>query len=368
MTQESTHLANVMDVTNQKKVRCDAAAKQVLSNKDILAIILREVVREFRNCDKDFIKRECLKDGVRVDETPPDGDDATDSIVGLNTDDVMLLEGRRGFDLLFEVLVPKANGKRPGKKKRQGDQNAAASGTEAASSSDEPEKAILIVNLEIQQNTSPNYPLVKRMIYYICRVVVKQKLLVKNFTYSKMRKVYSIWICPSPRNETENSFETLKFGSKGKGRKKFIKKKDYDLMEAIVIQVPNDVTEDDEPIIKMLSTLFSLKKSVAERKKILENEFGVAMTKNLGEGIDTMCNMGQALFEEGKAEGRAEGKAEGRAEGKEEGIVKGLLRAIVSIVKHYGVTTEQAMADLGIPENMREEYKEMLEKDGVVLT
>jgi hypothetical protein len=72
MTQESTHLANVMDVTNQKKVRCDAAAKQVLSNKDILAIILREVVREFRNCDKDFIKRECLKDGVRVDETPPD--------------------------------------------------------------------------------------------------------------------------------------------------------------------------------------------------------------------------------------------------------------------------------------------------------
>ena len=92
------------------------------------------------------------------------------------------------------------------------------------------------------------------------------------------------------------------------------------------------------------------------------------MTKNLGEGIDTMCNMGQALFEEGKAEGRAEGKAEGRAEGKEEGIVKGLLRAIVSIVKHYGVTTEQAMADLGIPENMREEYKEMLEKDGVVLT
>ena len=56
MTQESTHLANVMDVTNQKKVRCDAAAKQVLSNKDILAIILREVVPEFKNCDKDFIK------------------------------------------------------------------------------------------------------------------------------------------------------------------------------------------------------------------------------------------------------------------------------------------------------------------------
>ena len=73
-----------------------------------------------------------------------------------------------------------------------------------------------------------------------------------------------------------------------------------------------------------------------------------------------MCNMGQALFEEGKAEGKEEGR--------EEGIVKGLLRAIVSIVKHYGVTTEQAMADLGIPENECEEYKEMLEKEMPALT
>ena len=101
-----------------------------------------------------------------------------------------------------------------------------------------------------------------------------------------------------------------------------------------------------------------------------------------------MCNIGEALFKEGEAKGKAKGKAEGKAEGikigvkkgkaegieigvkkgEKKGIVKGLLRAIVSIVKHYGVTTEQAMADLGIPENMREEYKEMLEKDGVVLT
>ena len=192
MTQESTHIANVIDVADKqdKQVRCDAAAKQVLSNKDILAIILREVVPEFRNCDKDFIKRECLKDGVRVDKTPPDGDDAAECIVGLNTDDVMLLEGRRSFDLLFEVLVPEANVKRPGRKKRQGAQNAAASGTEDASSSDEPEKVVLMVNLEIQQNTSPDYPLIKRIFYYMCRVVVKQKLLVENFSYRKLRKVH----------------------------------------------------------------------------------------------------------------------------------------------------------------------------------
>ena len=71
-----------------------------------------------------------------------------------------------------------------------------------------------------------------------------------------------------------------------------------------------------------------------------------------------MCNMGEAWFKEGKAKG----KAEGIKIGEKKGIVKGLLRAIISNVKHYGVTTEQAMANLGIPENERGEYREMLEK------
>ena len=91
-----------------------------------------------------------------------------------------------------------------------------------------------------------------------------------------------------------------------------------------------------------------------------------------------MCNIGEALFKEGEAKGKAKGKAEGikigvkkgKAEGIEigvkkgekKGIVKGLLRAIVSIVKHYGVTNEQAMANLGIPENEYEKYNKLLEK------
>ena len=81
-----------------------------------------------------------------------------------------------------------------------------------------------------------------------------------------------------------------------------------------------------------------------------------------------MCNMGQALFEEGKAEGKAEGKIEGKAEGIEEGIKTTRLGDIVSLCKKLGCTIEYAMSLLSIPENMREEYKEMLEKEGLVLT
>ena len=76
-----------------------------------------------------------------------------------------------------------------------------------------------------------------------------------------------------------------------------------------------------------------------------------------------MCNMGQALFEEGKIEGKIEGKAEGI----EEGIKTTRLGDIVSLCKKLGCTIEYAMSLLSIPENMREEYKEMLEKEGLAL-
>ena len=73
-----------------------------------------------------------------------------------------------------------------------------------------------------------------------------------------------------------------------------------------------------------------------------------------------MCNLGQAWFEEGKAEGKEEGK--------EEGIKKTQLGNIVSLCKKLGCTIEYAMSLLSIPENMREEYKEMLEKKMPALT
>ena len=93
-----------------------------------------------------------------------------------------------------------------------------------------------------------------------------------------------------------------------------------------------------------------------------------------------MCNMGEAWFKEGKAKGKAEGikigekigkkigKKIGEKIGEKKGIVKCLLRAIISNVKHYGVTTEQAMANLGIPENEYDKYNKLLEKEGLALT
>ncbi len=69
--------------------------------------------------------------------------------------------------------------------------------------------------------------------------------------------------------------------------------------------------------------------------------------------MNKMCNLGQALFDEGYRKGYRKGF--------KKGFVKTLLRVIRSNVKNYNVTEEQAMTNLGIPDNEREEYKEMLE-------
>ena len=89
-----------------------------------------------------------------------------------------------------------------------------------------------------------------------------------------------------------------------------------------------------------------------------------------------MCNMGQALLDEGieigEAKGikigEAKGKAEGKAEGKIEGIKIARLGSVKNARKELGCTWERAMAVVGIPENEYAEYKEMLNNEGQALT
>ncbi|MBQ3683487.1 MAG: hypothetical protein II922_10525 [Succinimonas sp.] len=302
MTQVSTDIARNLS-TAQKQARYDKAAKLLLSNKDVLANILKECVSEFQEFDRKFIRDKCLLDGVSVDkysvdwDAPDDGSVGAESIIGLNTEDNTILEGKRNFDLLFEAQVPVTENNRRCRKKAKGHQNAAASGNEnSASSSDEPEKIVLMFNLEIQQDTSPDYPLINRAIFYICRMIGRQQRMIKDFDYSKMRKVYSIWICPNPKNETSNRifryrfqpYQALKEALKNNKTyvdesdelmKTLLEENQHDLMEIIFIYVANNQLDSPTPVIKMLGNLFSRQKTVDERKKILENEFGISMTK-----------------------------------------------------------------------------------------
>lgn len=69
-----------------------------------------------------------------------------------------------------------------------------------------------------------------------------------------------------------------------------------------------------------------------------------------------MCNLSQGVREKGIAEGMAKGIVKGRAEG----MAENTLASIRSLVKNIGVSVEQAMSVLEIPEAERQKYRNLL--------
>lgn len=83
-------------------------------------------------------------------------------------------------------------------------------------------------------------------------------------------------------------------------------------------------------------------RAATEKKKILEEEFGVAMNEELEREVLVMCNLSQGV----------------KAEGREEGINIGEMRMLVKQVRKGRVTIEEAAEDAGMTV---EEFKKVME-------
>ena len=123
------------------------------------------------------------------------------------------------------------------------------------------------------------------------------------------------------------------------------------------------------PIFAFLGALFFRRKTVEERQKVLQNEFGIPMTAKMDEEVKHMCNLSEGIFEEGvevgeargMAKGMAKGMAQGEAKGKAIGERKATLRLIRNLIESMKVTVQQAFDILKIPESDRNEYLKELQ-------
>ena len=93
-------------------------------------------------------------------------------------------------------------------------------------------------------------------------------------------------------------------------------------------------------------------------EKILEEEFGVAMSEELEREVLIMCNLSQGVKAEGREEGISIGREEGIGIGREEGIGIGEMRMLIKQVKKGRVTVEEAAEDA---EMTVEEFKKAME-------
>lgn len=177
----------------------------------------------------------------------------------------------------------------------------------------------LIINLEIQLNDTPGYPLVMRGFYYCARMISEQYGTV--FTgehYGDMQKVYSIWICPDPAKKRKNGifkYHTVEDTIVGNS---FVKPDAYDLMEVVILNLGDADKCSELEILDLLNVLFSTTVSPEEKKKRLNDEFDIAMTAEFESEVRDMCNLSKALVEQGIEQGIKRGIEQGIGKGVEQ--------------------------------------------------
>ncbi len=103
-------------------------------------------------------------------------------------------------------------------------------------------------------------------------------------------------------------------------------------------------------MLRLLDVLFRSEKDVEERKRILEEEFHIAMNEDMEMEVRQMCNLSKGVENRGIRKGIIQGREEEK------------LNSIRSLMKKLNLTLEQAMDVLDVPKSEQENMRICLER------
>ena len=324
-----TTMAQGLHITDEN-AGYDAACKRVLSEKAILARIMKACLEEYKNCDVNDIAGKYIEGQPQVSEVPVLPDESGSVISGMDTEDKSIREGSVTYDIRFRAVVP---------------------GTE--------EQIGLIINVEAQNDFYPGYPIITRGVYYCCRIISSQ--YGREFTgshYERIKKVYSIWICMNPPKYRKNSITRYRLVEEqlvGEAVEPVEPVENYDLLSIVMLCLGGPGGGNYEGVLRMLDVLLSNETSEVEKRKILQDDYGIQMTQTMEQEVSVMCNLSKGVEEKGMAKGIAKGMAKG--------MTNGILASIKNLVKNLGMSVEQAMSVLEIPETERQNYRDLLKQE-----
>lgn len=314
MNTETTIAKNIR--TADDKANYDAACKRLLSEKIILAWIMKNCLQEYRDCDVNEIAEKYIDGKPQVAEVAvaPDETNSAPITQGLGNADTTLTEGTVTYDIRFYAVAPISG-----------------------------ELIRLILNVEVQNDFYPGYPLIKRGIYYCGRMISSQ--YGTEFTeshYENIKKVYSIWICMNPPKNRANSITRYHITEENLIGNVKEQQANYDLMAAIMICLGKPEGKDKNGVLKLLDVLLSTETSSADKCQILEEDFQIEMTQTLESEVSLMCNLSKGV--------------------EEKGIKEGVLVSVRNLMESMGWSAEQAMSALKIPEAEQADYADELKK------
>ena len=291
-----TNLSRTLSAIEQDKATSDDYVKCILADPQIAAYIVQAVVEEFKDMEIDEIIP-CMGEptvtlkfperlGVKVQNTGNESVDEED--------------GKIIYDIKFPVYYK-------GKKKE------------------------FIINIEAQKSSKKSklgYKLENRITYYMGRMISEQKgTEFSGSSYDDIKSIYSIWICMDTK-KTDDSI--IEFGMKSNliyGKIKKIPK--ISKINGALINIRTRTAKNRElsknRLIAMLEELFS-KSEFMEKKKILEEDYGLKMSVELEGRMNEMCNVSDYWEDVALQTGREEGRKEGREEGRKKQAMETALK------------------------------------------
>ncbi len=319
----------------------DEPFKKVFSIKRILAVIIKETIDLYQLCTLDDIvmliesvaptadvKHDCDNDKITVSESYVSG------------------EGTVKFDLLVKVGVP--------------DYLIETAGCSYVQ---------VKLNLEMQRDSTPGYPLTFRGLYYGSRLINEQiSNITKNTDYSTLIPVYSIWITLVGKT-TDAANKILSYSLKNTSYNhaaspgSFIDRMDAvtDLLNIYLVCIDKSIlgskeVEDGlEPVVEFVSLLFSGQFDDCRLKK---HDIGFQkVTDKYGEELESM-----ARYYSEVEEIVAKEASFAASEGETRGEAKGLIKMALEFGKDRGFIIESLTRNLNVTTQKAEEYYKMFSK------
>ena len=330
-------IANEVMSIKEGEEKYDYALKQLLSNKEFLSRILKRFVKEYEPYSLDEIKTKYLEHTVPMISKVGVEKNTTNQIEGINVEDKSSNEGNISYDILFKVRYPAKKKSPDDKKKYIG----------------------MYIDLEIQGDKYPGYPLETRAVYYAARRLGSELTKIdKHTNYGSLQKVYSIFLVmgddvPVAERGTATLYEMEKTDIIGSVE---VPENWYDLISVIMIRIHDKMNSTDETL-SILQTVCSGLMSKQEKLDTLKRQ-GVKVTDTIEKEVTDMSTLENKYRAKWTSEGEAKGRAEGNA--KEANII---LMAVQNLIRNTGCSSvDEACRQLGFTTQMYNAAKTLLSK------
>lgn len=317
----------------------DAVSKDILKNKEVLAVLLKGVVNEYQDYTTTEIMEFIESDSIVSDADVSTGRTNT-RIQGENIEFVQLNEKTSNFDIRFISKNPILSSE---------------------------VQVNLHIDVEPQKDYRPGYPIEKRGMYYLSRSLCSQLSVITQKTdYNALAKCYSIWICrDNIPLEEQYSISYYEMENSRNIGNCLTRKEDYDLLSLVIIRLGNPECvskEGKEGILEFLSAIFYPHKK--DFLDTVQKYIDFSQNEELWKEVSHMSGLGMSILQEGIQEGIEKGIQEGMEKGMQEGRANQLILNVSNLRKTMNLSLEDACRVLKIEPVEYDRARELVQKKG----